>query len=302
MAIRYVLSCDGGGIRGAATAAFLEKVESELNISLVDQFDFFAGTSTGAIIVAGIAGKGWTAQKVGELYNYENANRIFDKSIWDKGLGVIQTEPKYDGKGKRKLLNKNLGTSKLANAKKPLLMVAYDVEKRRSRVLKSFTGTTFEPGDITLAEAADASSAAPTYFPTVQVEDMWLIDGGVIANNPALCAYAEAIKKFPGDEIRLLSVGTGYRTRVIDGKKSRDYGAIEWLRHDLLGIVMDESVVEYQMQVILGNDCYLRATSELIGVKDEMDDTSNQNLTSLKKLGEAWFEQKKLALETFFTP
>ncbi|WP_159931200.1 patatin-like phospholipase family protein [Oceanicoccus sp. KOV_DT_Chl] len=299
MATRYILSCDGGGIRGAASAAFLEKLESELGINLAEKFDFFAGTSTGAIIVAGIGGKGWTAKKVAELYNYENANKIFDKSIWDKMLGAIQTEPKYDGKGKRRLLNKKLGVTKLANAKKPILISTYDVEKRRSRILKSYSSSSFKPGNITLAAAADASSAAPTYFPTVNVEKMWLIDGGVVANNPAMCAYAEAVKRFPGDEIKILSVGTGYRTRKIDGKESQGYGSIEWMRHDLLGVVMDESVVEYQINVILG-DKYIRANSELIGIKDEMDDTSNQNLDALKKLGESWFNNNRETIGNFF--
>lgn len=299
METRYILSCDGGGIRGAASAAFLEKLETELGIDLVDTFDLFAGTSTGAIIVAGIAGKGWSAREVGELYNYHNANTIFDKSVWDKMLGVVQTEPKYDGKGKRRLLNKNLGVTKLSNAKKPVLMVTYDVEKRRSRVLKSFKAGSFKPGTITLAEAADASSAAPTYFPTVKVGNSWLIDGGVIANNPALCAYAEAMKLFPGDEIRMLSVGTGHRTRVISGKDSQKFGALEWMRHDLMGIVMDESVVEYQMSVIL-EDNYLRVTSDLEEVSDDMDNTSRQNLRDLKALGESWFDNNRQQLEQFF--
>ena len=294
MTKRYVLSCDGGGIRGAATATFLEKLESEMGVNLVDQFDLFAGTSTGAIIVAGIGGKGWTAQRVAELYNYDNANKIFDKSIWDKLLGVVQTEPKYDGKGKRRLLRSKLRDTKLGDSKKPTLMTAYDVENRRSRVLKWN-----KHADVTLADAADASSAAPLYFPTVKVGRLWLIDGGVVANNPAMCALAEARKQFPGDEVKLLSVGTGYRTRKIDGKDSQDYGAIEWIRHDLLGIVMDESVVEYQVQQILGSN-YLRLSSELVNVKDEMDDTSRQNLEALKRLGEGWFADNREALEAFF--
>jgi len=44
-----------------------------------------------------------------------------------------------------------------------------------------------------------ATSAAPTYFEPAQINSFYnqqytLIDGGVYANNPALCAYAEARK------------------------------------------------------------------------------------------------------------
>ena len=51
-----------------------------------------------------------------------------------------------------------------------------------------------------MRQVARATSAAPTYFPPEKIptddplQYYALIDGGVIANNPAMCAYAEAIK------------------------------------------------------------------------------------------------------------
>jgi patatin-like phospholipase/acyl hydrolase len=53
--------------------------------------------------------------------------------------------------------------------------------------------------NITLAQATEASSAAPTYFDPKVLENEWdpsqpevLIDGALIANNPALYAYIMA--------------------------------------------------------------------------------------------------------------
>jgi hypothetical protein len=126
----------------------------------------------------------------------------------------------------------------------------------------------------------------------VPVDGHWLIDGGVVANNPTLCAYAEGVRSWPGERLRVLSVGTGKRTRKISGKESRGWGALGWVTHDLLGVVMDESVVEYQAKTILGSDDYLRVNSDLTvasGVDDELDETSQSNLDALKRLGDTWF-------------
>lgn len=293
---KYILSCDGGGVRGAASARFLELLEEHIGKKAKDCFDLFAGTSTGSIIAVGISVAGLSGKKLCELYNYDNANVIMNKSIWDKLLGLKQGEPKYDGKGKRKTLKKFFGEKLLDDAIKPTLVVTYDVEKRVSAVLKSS-----KKAKIKALDAVDASSAAPIYFPTRQVEQRWLIDGGVIANNPAMCAYAEGVKIWPKDtEIKILSIGTGKRTRKIDGKESADFGALGWITHDLMGVVMDESVVDYQCQTILGEN-YLRINSELADVNDDMDDCSRQNIGSLKRLGEKWFADNKEKLTKFFS-
>jgi len=288
MAVRKILSLDGGGIRGAATAQFLKKLEAELGgPNLYNTFDLFAGTSTGGIIAGAIGLLKMRGADLPDLYNYRNANRIMNKSVWDRTMGFAQAEPRYDGKGKIDVLTEYFGNKTLNEAGKPLLVVTYDVELRKSDVLKS-TGKE----EVRAVDALNATSAAPLYFPTAKVdgeEVRWLIDGGVIANNPAMCAYAEAKKRWPEDDIRMLSVGTGSRNRVIDGKESQGYGALGWINHDLIGITMDESVVEYQCRVILGS-AFLRVNSELVGVNDDMDDTSQRNINALKGLGDRWFD------------
>ena len=287
MAVKRVLSLDGGGIRGAATAQFLYRLESTLDgQSIFDSFDLFAGTSTGGIIAGALAILKKRGAELPGLYDYSNANTIMDKSIWDRMVGFAQAEPRYDGTGKVEILTDYFGDKTIGDAQKPLMVVTYDIEKRTSAVLKKGVHD-----HISAVEALNATSAAPLYFPTAKVNDnsvRWLIDGGVVANNPSMCAYAEAVTLFPGDEIRMLSIGTGSTNRPINGEESQGYGALGWINHDLLGITMDESVVEYQAQVILGNK-YLRVNSELIGVKDDMDDVSQKNINDLKGLGDQWF-------------
>lgn len=288
--MKYVLALDGGGVRGAASARFLELLEARVGRPLSDVFDLFAGTSTGAIIAAAMGVKRMAATTISSLYNPSNINQIMNKSVWDRTMGLIQSKPKYDGRGKRKVLGQYFGDTKLGQAHRPTLVVAYDVENRVSAVLKSHHP---DHKDLLALDCVDASSAAPLYFPTVQVGSQWLIDGGVVANNPTLCAYAEA-KRLYGHDICILSVGTGRRTRPIDGRESQGFGAMGWIKHDFLGIVMDETVVEYQAKTILEDECYLRVNGELTretDVLDEIDETSSSNLANLKALGEAWYAE-----------
>lgn len=59
--MKRVLSLDGGGVRGAVIIAFLEEIERQIaaiegrKVRLCDWFDPIGGTSTGAIIVGGLA-------------------------------------------------------------------------------------------------------------------------------------------------------------------------------------------------------------------------------------------------------
>ena len=55
MAKKYILSMDGGGVRTIASITFLKKLEEHLQIPLAEKFDFFIGTSAGAISCLGLA-------------------------------------------------------------------------------------------------------------------------------------------------------------------------------------------------------------------------------------------------------
>ncbi|HLH73281.1 MAG TPA: patatin-like phospholipase family protein, partial [Chloroflexota bacterium] len=55
LARRKLLAIDGGGIRGIIPATALVKLEQTTGQLTRDIFAFVAGTSTGAIIAAGIA-------------------------------------------------------------------------------------------------------------------------------------------------------------------------------------------------------------------------------------------------------
>ena len=284
--VKLVLSLDGGGVRGGATAQFLTLLEEQLGIPLHDAFDLFVGTSTGSIIASALAVKNMTAREALALYNESNIKSIFDKSAYDKLVGVAQTDPKYDGKGKKKFLDTFFGSATFHDAKKQLILTTYDIQ---NRVFHSLSANDPACASIKIADACNASSAAPAYFPAVQVGGLWLIDGGVVANNPTLVGFAQARKLWPAEEIYVVSVGTGTRTEPINGPDAVSWGGIQWLKNGLIDIAMDETVVEWQAKFILG-DCYVRVNSPLgDAVSDDMDETSTSNMAHLKELGTTWF-------------
>ena len=55
MASRYLLSIDGGGLRGIIPATLLAGLEDATGKLTRETFSFVAGTSTGSILAAGIA-------------------------------------------------------------------------------------------------------------------------------------------------------------------------------------------------------------------------------------------------------
>lgn len=306
---KVILSLDGGGIRGAATTQFLhhieEKLNSDHNLSLRNCVDFYAGTSTGSIIALALATTKLSVSDINKLYSYQNAKKIFAEN---KGLFEIDgiNAPKYEAQGKTKLLKANIGNAKIGDVPndKHVLAVTYAIEKRKPEIIKS---TNSKYLNLNSYKVADSSSAAPTYFPTKEMEmggrneEFWLVDGGVTANNPTMCAIAESKKAWDVsiDALRVLSVGTGYRTRKINGPESQKWGALGWFtKGHILDVLSDERVVSYQAMTIIKSGNYIRVNSEMKpqpGLEqapdDSMDDISKKNIKRLKEMGDFWFEQ-----------
>ncbi|WP_166422649.1 patatin-like phospholipase family protein [Paraglaciecola sp. 20A4] len=304
---KLILSLDGGGIRGAATTQFLTHVEKALQSthqkSLRDCVDFYAGTSTGSLIALALATTDMDIEDINKLYSYPNAKKIF---IENRGFLEIDglNAPKYEAKGKTAMLKKYLGQAKIKDVPegKHVLAIAYGIEQRRPYVIKS---TRSEFQNLLSYQVADASSAAPTHFPTRDMrlppdnEQAWMVDGGVIANNPTMCAIAEACRLWPDNKRRVLSVGTGTRTRKINGPDSRNWGALQWmLKGCIIDVLADEKVVGYQAITISPPGSYIRVNAEMRAQPgfdkapdDALDDISQTNIKRLKGMGDFWFKQ-----------
>jgi len=282
---KFILSLDGGGVRAIAAIVFLKQLEIASGKKIFDIFDFFIGTSAGGINALNIAGLEASCFELEKFWSKDNLSKTMTKSFWDNA-SFLQTKPKYDGKGKRELLLEYFKDQSMGEAKKPVAVLAYDVEKRKPRLLSSYES----PG-IKMVSAASATSAAPIYYSTQEIDDgSWLIDGGIVANNPSLLGYSEAKKVFPGCEIKVLSIGTGINRRKINGPHSSKWGALNWLRHDILGIMLESSMFDEIASDLMGNS-YFRVNSSTGLVNRRMDDTSDINLERIHLMGMDWWSE-----------
>ena len=269
-----VLAIDGGGIRGLIPALVLAEIERRTGRPVGELVDLIAGTSTGAIVACALAKpQPLPATRVADIYVQEGP-RIFDRSLLKRIVsadGLL--DERYESAALVAALERHLGEARLADARPPVLLTAYDSERRGAVYLRA------EPDDVTMTAAAHASSAAPTYFEPVRVNGAVLVDGGVYAANPAVCAYAES--ETPPE--LLLSLGTGEHTRPLRYEDVRGWGRLEWVR-PLIDVVFDGSAdaVDLQLSALLG-DAYVRLQTPLVEASDDLDDASAANIAALRR-------------------
>ncbi len=263
-----ILSLDGGGYLGLATASFLERTEAHFNAPCHSNFDFFAGTSTGAIIALALA-IGKKASEVVSLYQ-NLGSQVFppDRKRWMLSRIVRSaTTAKYDSQPLMACLSEVFGNTTLgdiADRGKFVLIPAYSLTNGRPRVFKTdHSSALTRDNSYRLADIAMASAAAPTYLPLVNVPDPMtkvpdlLCDGGVFANNPGLLAYTEVIAELgqSAKDVSLLSAATprpemALRASVLGEveKASRAWGQIAWMRKGKLTDVFINAAAEVAHQ------------------------------------------------------
>lgn len=252
---RFILSIDGGGMRGVIPAVILKTIASRLEEAgdrrpLYSHFDLIAGTSTGGLLAlaltapvektnlpiddrfisyiyergeASFADKLWGRKPPQnlkgtlpfglEMRALEKLYLDHGKEIFPKSQGRIFSQiftDKYDSEPLERFLKRTFGDLALTDAVVPLLLMTYDVANGRPFPLSSR-----DSHGYLFWEAGRATSAAPTYFKPAYLYDrqeetmQTLIDGGIIANNPALFAYVEAKKLYPNaKKFHILSIST----------------------------------------------------------------------------------------------
>lgn len=310
--IARVLSIDGGGIRGIIPARILQRIEERTGAPVSDLFHLVAGTSTGGILAAGLTAPGQGggpllgAEALVALYR-DRGEEIFERSFWH-GFGSLggTVDEKYEADGLERVLAETVGDLRLSQARTELLVTAYDIERRAPYFFKSWKarGERLRPGETTaeneffLRDVARATSAAPTYFEPALLqaggERFALVDGGVFANNPAMCAIASARRLFPkAGGFLIVSLGTGVTERPILYDEAKDWGLVGWAR-PVLNVVFDgvSDTVDYQLMQVFPRR-YHRFQIDLGGdpgdpdaPNDDFDDARPENIRALERKAE----------------
>jgi predicted acylesterase/phospholipase RssA len=215
--MRRILTIDGGGVRGIIPATLLASLERTTTRSVRETFDFAAGTSTGAVIAAGIAA-GIPAARLATLYA-ERAPDLFRRTPIVSGLRRLLKGDLYDTATLHALIRDELGDEardwRLNDAPIDLLITAKRLADGMPwYFVRDTPANSCRAGRFRLADAVTASAAAPTYFQPWRVDGIGeLIDGGIgVAGNPVYQACVEAFEytdRYEPASTVVVSLGTG---------------------------------------------------------------------------------------------
>lgn len=206
--MKRILAIDGGGVKGTFPAAFLAAIEESIDDRIPNYFDLIVGTSTGGIIALGL-GLGWTAAELLSFYE-DYGPKIFQKaSLWKRLMWAVTA--KYDPTPLHEALEDQFGGRRIGESTVRLVIPSANLETGGVYLYKTshrpWLRVDYKKEAI---EAARATSAAPTYFPSyISKAGVPLVDGGLWANNPLAVAAVEAVGvlEWERDEVVVLSLG-----------------------------------------------------------------------------------------------
>lgn len=305
-----------------------------------------------------------SAKDLVNLYKYQG-RCIFNRPDWYKNLsfnGYILR--KYPTGGIKNVLRDFFGDTRLSQALTDVLIPSYDMQGTRlywkdwkeynegkedafrrkgghPRFFKSHQAKkcNLPQENYLMWKVAHATAAAPTFFAPVNTEFTppdddkpcenlieTLIDGGIFANNPAMCAYAEARKmlnekseelekktkeneldenerkeikselnEIKQKEIFIVSLGTGHLTNILEPGIAKIWGKLQWVTPLLKNIIFDgaSDTVNYQLKQLLDEDMYYRLQPFLPQDCDEMDKVDENNLKLLQEKATSFMENKE---------
>jgi predicted acylesterase/phospholipase RssA len=276
---KRILSLDGGGVRGAATIAFLERLEAEISAIegrptlLAEWFDLIGGTSTGAIIATALA-LGFRASDLHEFY-HDLAPRIFKRSRFR----LLGWQAKFEARRLMQELTSIIGTRTLdsEDLRTGLCIVLKRMDTGSAWIVMNNPRSAFweTPADKTftgnrhlrIANLVRASTAAPSFFDPELIEIATgqshglFVDGGLTPhNNPSLVLLMAALLPAYGlnwklgvDDLTIVSVGTGTFRTTIDPLQAARLSAISLAIRSLAGMIYESQQLVLTLMTYLGH-------------------------------------------------
>ena len=199
----YLMSLDGGGIRGLNSITFLIALEERMRElspkchPIQYYFDYIAGTSSGAIAALTLLYTNHSL-RIGRCLVYQILIEVFSLNDIDKRKNSMERNLQSIFKGKVMSSLKGPPHPIVTTTKHPDGMLC----------LMTSYGSNSEAGaNHHVWKAAHMSSAAPLIFPSV---DGKYYDGGLMANDPTNAALGEISEIEQNCEFGcVLSIGTG---------------------------------------------------------------------------------------------
>jgi|tagenome__1003787_1003787.scaffolds.fasta_scaffold20860101_1 predicted acylesterase/phospholipase RssA len=280
---RRVLALDGGGIRGLMTLGVLARLESELRVArgagedfrLCQFFDLIGGTSTGAIIAAGLS-RGLSVEQIRQFYNEFATTAFAKRKLWQRWQSL------FGEGGLAQTLRQTFGedTDLSPTGLECLLtVVTRNATTDSAWPISSNPSAKYNDPDrddcnlrIPLWQLVRASTAAPVFFPPEVVswdaadpeKSFVFVDGGTTAyNNPAFLLFKMATEPayrlgWPTGEQKLLVVSVGTGSAPVPGATADDPGTnlVEAATNTLSALMSQASVDQDVSCRVIGRCTY----------------------------------------------
>jgi patatin-like phospholipase/acyl hydrolase len=315
-----ILEISGGGTKGLIPSYIISEIEENLktltgnpNARISDYFDMICGTSAGGILACmylmpadnavpkesehplmGPHTK-FSAKEVFDMYR-TMVSSVFVKT-WSSVFGFAG--PMYDSTYIERILYNYAKDTKISQLRKSCLITAYDLSHDKPHFFTNTPKNGKPILDFYVRDVARATMAAPTYFspceakcldPSTNITNTYCFaDGGLFANNAALCAYAEARNigsKPKAKDMFILSIECGKKSHPYQYSEVKNQGTLSWIR-PLIGIMLNGSsqLVPYQLKSIFEAagvpDQFVHLNPDLVRASDALDDYSPTNLNNL---------------------
>ena len=265
-----VLTLDGGGMRGLYSATVLKvlgdrfaKARRSGPLDVGKGFDLVVGTSTGAILAAGIAA-GIPMVEITTLYEKigprvfpnpmpadEKSRRWRDKARFLKWVGRHACRPSGSTEELASALRDIFGTLTMGQLYERrgigLAISATRLLQHSPRIFKTHhIPSKNRDDDLSVVDACLASSAAPIYLPLASINEDGIdgqvfVDGGLWAANPVLPGLIDGLAiARRGQPILIVSVGTCSAPAGADPSPKLARGILGWRAGALpLALAMD---------------------------------------------------------------
>jgi hypothetical protein len=268
---RKLLALDGGGIRGVLSLEILAEMERKIADKtgikrLGDYFDYIGGTSTGAIIAAGLS-IGMSAAELLDFYR-EAGVSMFEKNALLKRLKSFYTDEPLKVRLQGIFREKNGDQASLTSERLRclLLVVTRNLTTDSPWPISSNPFAKYNDPKrkdcnrlIPLWQLVRASTAAPVFFPPEILnwdpddsnKTFVFVDGGLTPyNNPAFLLFRMATQsayrlnwKTGEQNLLLVSVGTGAAAGVTDAVERNLFGNMQNLPSELMyGIQVEQDI------------------------------------------------------------
>jgi predicted acylesterase/phospholipase RssA len=319
------LAIEGGGVRGIIPARVLTSLETLTERPISELFDVIVGTSTGGMLALGLASPNdagepaYSAAHVTDIYR-QYGEEIFPRSSYALPRSIQDARDFWTSAGTRAAMfgfNPDLGNArysptgieeafhryfedrKLSEALVDVVITAYDFQTKTPVLFRSRDARRDETRNPLMRDVARATSAAPTYFPPLElaygdVEERVLVDGGIFANNPTLIAYAEGVSRAKAQgltesDVTLVFLGTGKPERK-EPLTLKEFTSRSWIKlaEDIFRAAEDgqSALLDSMLHQVVGDNYWSFQTPIREGVSYLMDDVSKKNVAALTQLGD----------------